>query len=153
MAIVKIVEKMYPEKADLERVIKYVAGEGREKKNVATKGGINILMSTSEFVAFQFWKTKEIYEKIDGRLLIHFIISFDNIKIDNNKAILITEKLCRLFGGRFQIFWAVHQDTDNLHVHCVINSVSCMDGKKYSFGPQLLETMKQEANRYESLFA
>lgn len=149
MAIVKVVPKVYPGKADLIRVIQYVAGEGKKKKNVMARGGINILLSTTEFIAYQFWKTKEIYEKTDGRLLTHYVISFDNKGIDEIKAIQITESICQIFGGRFQIFWGVHTDTDNLHVHFIINSVSFVDGRKYSFGPPQLARMKQEVNMLE----
>ena len=37
----------------------------------------------------------------------------------------------RVWGKRFQVLVATHMNTDNLHNHFVINSVSYVDGKKY----------------------
>ena len=37
----------------------------------------------------------------------------------------------RVWGSRFQVLVATHQNTNCLHNHFVINSVSYVDGKKY----------------------
>ena len=37
----------------------------------------------------------------------------------------------QVWGKRFQVLVATHMNTDNLHNHFVINSVSYVDGKKY----------------------
>ena len=37
----------------------------------------------------------------------------------------------KVWGRRFQVLVATHMNTDNLHNHFVINSVSYVDGKKY----------------------
>ncbi|MBP1574202.1 MAG: relaxase/mobilization nuclease domain-containing protein [Oscillospiraceae bacterium] len=37
----------------------------------------------------------------------------------------------RMWGGRFEIVVTTHLNTDNIHNHIVINSVSFVDGKKY----------------------
>ena len=37
----------------------------------------------------------------------------------------------KVWGKRFQVLVATHMNTDNLHNHFVINSVSYVDGKKY----------------------
>ena len=36
----------------------------------------------------------------------------------------------KVWGRRFQVLVATHMNTDNLHNHFVINSVSYVDGKK-----------------------
>lgn len=42
----------------------------------------------------------------------------------------------RLFGDRFEAVIGTHLDKGHLHSHIVMNSVSCMDGRKYHSSPE-----------------
>lgn len=43
-------------------------------------------------------------------------------------------QICQYFGDRFQIVFGLHTDTDYVHLHFVLNTVSFVDGSKFSAG-------------------
>ena len=57
----------------------------------------------------------------------------------------IADKIARLFVG-FQCFYAVHTDSPTRHIHLVFNSVSSLDGHKFSQSRQDLSRLKQRCN-------
>lgn len=61
-------------------------------------------------------------------------------------------QICAYYAGRFQIVYSVHEDTDNLHIHFVLNTVSYVDGKKFTESPAELWRFKEYVgkliNRY-----
>lgn len=50
---------------------------------------------------------------------------------DPHTANEIANRLALYFCYKYETVYAVHEDTDNLNIHIVINSVSYVDGKKY----------------------
>ena len=51
-----------------------------------------------------------------------------------------------------QLAYAVHGNTDNLHVHYVLNSVRYVDGYKLQIGPAELYGLKDMISRILSMF-
>lgn len=39
--------------------------------------------------------------------------------------------ILKLFAKEYQAVYAVHEDTANINIHIVVNSVSCVDGHRY----------------------
>ena len=77
-------------------------------------------------------ETKKEYEKTDGILGYHIIQSFaPGEGTPESIHELGKEFARRAFGDRFEVVVATHLNTDCLHNHYVLNSVSYMDGKKY----------------------
>ena len=77
-------------------------------------------------------ETKKEYDKVNGILGFHIIQSFS--PGEGTPEIiheLGKEFARRVFGDRFEVVVATHLNTDCLHNHFVLNSVSFMDGKKY----------------------
>ena len=75
--------------------------------------------------------TKQQFRKTDGRQFYHFVQSFaedDDLTPQEANAIGL-ELAGREFPG-FEVVVATHIDTGHLHNHLVVNSVSCVDGKK-----------------------
>lgn len=75
--------------------------------------------------------TKRQFRKTDGRQFYHFVQSFseeDALTPQEVNAIGI-EFAQRQFPD-FEVLVATHMDTNHLHNHLVVNSVSCMDGRK-----------------------
>ena len=75
--------------------------------------------------------TKGRYRKTDGRQYYHFVQSFaetDNLTPQEAHAIAL-ELARREFPG-FEVLVATHIDTDHLHSHLIVNSVSFQDGRK-----------------------
>ena len=80
----------------------------------------------------EMMQVKEFYEKKDGRAALHGMISLEEKESSTQNAAKLLQ-LCNdvvkeLFENHQAIF-AVHTNTDNLHVHFIINSVG-LNGKK-----------------------
>lgn len=75
--------------------------------------------------------TKQQFRKTDGRQFYHFVQSFpaeDGLTPQQVNAIGV-EFAQKQFPD-FEVVVATHLDTNHLHNHLVVNSVSCKDGKK-----------------------
>ena len=75
--------------------------------------------------------TKERFRKTDGRQYYHFVQSFseqDNLTPQEVHAIGL--ELAKREFPDFEVLVATHIDTDHLHNHLVVNSVSFQDGHK-----------------------
>ena len=75
---------------------------------------------------------QERFGKTDGVVALHAYQSFREGEVTPEQCHEIGVTLARkVWGKRFQVLVATHMNTDNLHNHFVINSVSYVDGKKY----------------------
>ncbi|MCQ5080418.1 relaxase/mobilization nuclease domain-containing protein [Gemmiger formicilis] len=75
---------------------------------------------------------QERFGKADGVVALHAYQSFRTGEVTPEQCHEIGVALARkVWGKRFQVLVATHMNTDNLHNHFVINSVSYVDGKKY----------------------
>lgn len=75
--------------------------------------------------------TKRRFQKTDGRQFYHFVQSFsavDDLTPQEVNAIGI-EFAQKQFPD-YEVLVATHMDTNHLHNHLVVNSVSCADGRK-----------------------
>ncbi len=77
--------------------------------------------------------TKKQYDKTDGILGFHAFQSFKEGEVTPEVAHEIGIKLAEeMWGDRFEVIVTTHINTNHIHNHFVINSVSFKDGKKYS---------------------
>ena len=75
--------------------------------------------------------TKEQYRKIDGRQYYHFVQSFaETDDLTPQEAHTIALELAQREFPNFEVLVATHIDTDHLHSHLIVNSVSFLDGKE-----------------------
>lgn len=75
---------------------------------------------------------KIINGKTDGILAFHGEQSFKHGEVTPELAHEIGVKLANeMWGDRFQVVVTTHLNTDHIHNHFVLNSVSFKDGKKY----------------------
>lgn len=85
--------------------------------------------------AEQMHFVKEAWNAVDGRQMYHFIVSFcdkELYSIDIDDAIGLAESICNYLGDERQIIYGIHLDTDNLHIHFAMNTVSYRDGRRYA---------------------
>ena len=76
-----------------------------------------------------------------------FIISFDKKDhITPEEAQWIAEDVAKFYSSRYQICYGVHLNTDDLHIHFALNTVSFIDGKLFSEGWMELERLKRYVN-------
>ena len=71
------------------------------------------------------------FGKTGGTVALHAYQSFRPGEVTPRQCHDIGVELARrVWGGRFQVLVATHIDTDHLHSHLIVNSVSFQDGKK-----------------------
>lgn len=79
---------------------------------------------------------KEAYHKTEGVQLKHFLLTFSHeemMHLDFKDLLELGFQVGKVLE-RYQIVYCIHLDSDYIHMHFVMNTVSFEDGKKYSDG-------------------
>lgn len=75
---------------------------------------------------------KRRFGKLGGNVAYHGYQSFQTGEVTPEEALAIgRETAYRMWGDKYQVLITVHLNTDNLHCHFVVNSVSFKDGSKF----------------------
>lgn len=112
----------------IRQVMTYATNPDKTEKQFYTTG-INCEVKDS---VKQMQLIKMIYGKENGILAFHAYQSFNEGEVTPEIAHEIGVKLANeMWGDRFQVVVSTHLNTEHLHNHFVINSVSFKDGKKY----------------------
>ena len=143
------VTKIWAVKDSLQRVLDYAANPDKTEYDAlaqtlhyAENDAKTKLNESAQLVtgihcrADHVWEdmraVQERFGKIDGVVVLHAYQSFREGEVTPEQCHEIGMALARkVWGKRFQVLVATHMNTDNLHNHFVINSVSYVDGKKY----------------------
>ena len=126
MSVLKMMNKPYNDNMALRNVVTYVLDPGY--------GFIGGYAVDAYNAIAQMQYIKEIWYKNKGRRIRHFILSFDRSEyIEIDDALVLGYKICQYYQ-EYQSVYGVHTDTDNLHIHFAVNTVSFIDGKMYSGG-------------------
>ena len=111
----------------LKDVLAYAKDEEKTEQEFFCQG-INCNASTARE---QFVTVKSSFGKENGVQAYHGYLSFKEQDITPELAQKIGMEFAqRVWGKRFQIVVTTHLNTQHLHCHFVINSVSFVDGKK-----------------------
>lgn len=127
----------------LRGLIDYVSNE-EKTNNKEFVSGINCLPN----IAYQeMMNTKKQFFKTDGIECFHGYQSFVSGEVTPEIAHEIGIKLAeKLWGDKYQVIVATHTNTDNLHNHFVLNSVSFKDGKKFTNRNKDYNNMQYESD-------
>lgn len=139
MAIVEQINGRNKTYTGLRRVIDYILRE--DKTQLGLYSGFNC---DADNAYNDFIMTKRNYYKETGRQYIHFVQSFSNyekVSAETVKAIADELLLMDKFKG-FQVVYATHMDTDNLHTHFVLNTVNSYTGMKWKMSKEELQSLK-----------
>ena len=113
----------------IDNVVEYTADNLKTEKRMYVSG-VNCQIP---FAKEQFMETKRRFGKMDSRTCYHGYQSFRAGEVDADTAHRIGVELAKeLWGDRFEVVVATHLNTDHYHNHFVINSVSSVDGRKFS---------------------
>lgn len=141
MPIFKAVDR--PGKS-IKTVINYASKDAKNEKDDTLFFGVNCA-DNPVIAAYQMQKTKELYNKMDGRQYKHYVLSFAAGEISKNVAKTYAKELAeKCFGDRFEVAVGLHVNSagGKIHAHFIVNSVSFADGKKLHFSKQDLENFK-----------
>jgi len=133
MAIVKLVNEPYYNPDALDNMFHYLSSQNNLINDTSTlsnfMGGCNFLLYNIDTVAEQFKYIKRHFHKVDGKQLIHFIVSFPSKELNSmNKARPFADFICSQYCKKYQILYAIHHKLNNLHIHFIFNTVSFVDG-------------------------
>lgn len=88
--------------------------------------------------------TKRLYEKTDGRMFYQFIQSFDPAEeVTPEEVHAIGLELAQRLFPEYEVVVATHVDTEHLHNHLIVNSVSCANGRKLHQNAADLQRQRQ----------
>ena len=117
-------------------LIKYIINPEKTEGGqfVATHNIIRKEGDVAENATEQMMETKRLFEKTDGRQMYHFIISFpEEDPVTPELAMQFGKEFCERYLREYEAVYAVHTDTDHIHIHIGFNSVNMYDGIKYRY--------------------
>ena len=137
MAIVKFINSK-PKRGlkSLRQALDYVDDKNKTMDNHRLVGGI-AKNSNDAFIRMNV--VKNLWHKNIGRQYIHFVVSPQG-KVSDEKMLDISKDVQGYFKG-FGSFYGIHKNTENSHVHFILNSVG-WNGKKYSQSKSDLKKFK-----------
>lgn len=99
----------------------------------------------------EMMQVKEFYGKLDGRVATHGVISLDEEESDPKNAgklMMLLNDLMQEVFPQYQVVYAVHTNTENLHIHFIMNTVG-LDGKKIHMDKRFMKDVFEVAvNKY-----
>ena len=147
------VTKLWPVKSNLKHVLDYAANKDKTSADTYTKEQYQALhdvlayakdeeKTEREFYVQgincnptcardQFVTVKEQFGKTDGIQAYHGYISFKNMEVTPEMAQRVGMELAqRVWGDKYQVLVTTHLNTEHLHCHFVVNSISFVDGSR-----------------------
>lgn len=123
----KTTDKKYLDE-DLYNALRYVENDDKTDQRLYVSG---INCPTKR--AYQYMMaTKQRYGKLGGNVAYHGYQSFVSGEVTPEEAHAIgLETARRMWGKDYEIVVTTHLNTDNLHNHIVVNSVSFRTGRKF----------------------
>ena len=113
---------------ELHNVIEYAKSDYKTEKQFFVTG----INCDKDSALEEMMNIKEYYNKTDGILGFHAIQSFKPGEVTPEIAHEIGVRFAKeMWGDRFQVVVSTHLNTNHIHSHFVINSVSFKDGLRY----------------------
>lgn len=127
-----MINKGYKRETDVRNVVAYAVGEHCQCGLFGAQG---LLAGTADSMFLSIMEEKREFSKDGGRMVLHIIVSFDDCMkeyITPEVALRIGYDICTACFPGFQVVFGVHDNTEHLHIHFVVNTVSYYTGKKFS---------------------
>ncbi|MBQ3009645.1 MAG: relaxase/mobilization nuclease domain-containing protein [Oscillospiraceae bacterium] len=113
---------------DLFRALRYVKNDSKTDRRMYVSG----INCPTKRAYEHMMTTKRQYGKMGGNVAYHGYQSFTADEVTPEEAHRIgIETAKRMWGDKYQIVVTTHLNTDNVHNHMVINSVSFKTGRKF----------------------
>ena len=123
----KTTDKRYLD-ADLAAALDYVADSGKTDQTMYVTG-----INCPKKRAYEhMMTTKRRYGKLGGNVAYHGYQSFKTGEVTPEEAHRIgIETAKRMWGSEYEVVVTTHLNTENVHNHMVVNSVSFKTGRKF----------------------
>ena len=134
MSVLKILNNsFYNSTESFYREIVYILNPMKIKSGFIYSNGVYI-QNPAE-AAFQFERIYKIFGEI-GRCIHHFIVSFETDGEEGyirakDALDIVAFAACSVGLNIYQYIMAVHENTDQIHVHIILNATSYVNGQKY----------------------
>lgn len=113
---------------DLSKALQYVRDDNKTDKQIY----VSAINCHPKRAYAQMTATKKRYGKTGGNVAYHGYQSFQTGEVTPQEAHHIGMETARkMWGDEYEIVVTTHLNTDNLHNHIVVNSVSFKTGKKF----------------------
>lgn len=139
-------DRKYPKDSDICNLLKYIKGQGVQKYQLITYQNTNGLAHGYRKAARQIIRTQQIYNKHeDKRRMYHMVVSFPvGFSYPYSFIVEVADSIGQDYLQDYQTYYAVHDSTDNLHIHFAINAVSYKTGKKWHKSKRELLQLRQD---------
>lgn len=113
----------------LEKTLSYAENSSKTEKQLYVSGiNCNVDNALQEMI-----EVKKAFGKENGILAFHGYQSFKEGEVTPNLAHQIGIELANeMWGDKYQVIVTTHLNTNHIHNHFVVNSVSFVDGKKFN---------------------
>jgi len=140
-----IFHKVSESKYTMEGILRYITDQnGHDEKVISFSGfGLNLYYPVRDMLI-----TKYLYSKTGGSDYKHFVLLMEHnpeMTVFLNAAERIAGAMYQLTGC--QLVYAIHTNTDKIHMHMILNSVRYTDGSKLDINNQLYFTMITVCNK------
>ena len=116
-------------KTNLSAVIDYAINKDKTEQELYVSG----INCSPETVYEEMNMTKKRFNKTKGILAFHGYQSFKENEVTPELAHEVGLKLANeMWGDKFEVLVSTHLNTNHIHNHFVVNSVSFIDGRKYN---------------------
>ena len=130
--------------SDLHNLIDYANASYKTEEQLY----VSTLNCSKDNIYMDMMMTKRRYCKTDGILGFHAIQSFNENEVTPELAHKIGVELANeLWGDRFEVSISTHLNTNHIHNHFCINSISFKDGKRYYDNHYTYALMRETSDR------
>lgn len=111
--------------SQLAEIVEYVKNPDKNSHGLYAGAGVRVTHAAEDMKT-----VKVLKNKTTGRQYIHFVVSFDR-GVAALTAHAVGMRILDYYGQNFQIIMAVHDNTENVHCHFVLNTVG-LGTRKFS---------------------
>jgi Fe-S cluster biosynthesis and repair protein YggX len=112
-------------KSNFAELVKYITDAQSKDHRLGAVTVTNCHSDRSDAAALEVLATQQLNTRAKGDKTYHLIVSFrPGEQVDGKTLAVIEDRICAALGfGEHQRVSAVHNDTDNLHIHLSINKI------------------------------
>lgn len=133
MPMTKFINKKYASFEAMKNLIYYIMAEEKTPNRII--GAIAVYPIEKEDIVQQFKKTQVLHRNQKKNRALHIVLSFSTEEaqwLNFKDYVKIGYSVANYYGkANHQVVFALHEDTDNPHIHFAVNKVNYITGKKY----------------------